>query len=581
MQHMRARWILALAIALGGSTFGAAAAQEFRATVTGRVTDQSGGAMPGVTITVTNPGTNETATAVTSAEGAYSIPFLRPGVYTLTAELDGFKRYTQENLELQVGQTATVNIPMEVGDLTETVTVTADTLEASRADRGTVIDSKRVTEIPLNTRNPFMLSILSSGITFNGPAIYHRPFDNGAIADWSINGGLNRNNEFLLDGAPNNSIAGGNNIAYVPPVDAVQEFKIVTNSYDAQYGRSAGGTVNVSLKSGSNEFHGSVYEFYRRKWLDANFDLLERRGEEKADHKLDQYGFELDGPIFRDKTFFMVNWEGYKESNPNIETEHFPDAGLRLGDFSNYRDANGNLITIYDPATGRFDANGNWVRDPFPGNIIPPDRIRPIARRLLDFWPMPNQAPDEGCASYRCNYFLSPNLATDDFYNFATKMDHVFSEKTKMFVRYAQNYREELRSFNGITGPAEDSQGPLERINYTGVWDWVRTVSPSFVLNLRSGLNQYVEAARTDAALGFDATELGFPSELVSQIPHKMFPRINIDEFTNLGRNGFSRGTTTVYSFQPNFSWLKGSHSIRGGLDMRMTWLTQESSGDG
>ncbi|MGH9158865.1 MAG: carboxypeptidase regulatory-like domain-containing protein [Vicinamibacteraceae bacterium] len=565
-----------------------AAAQEFRATITGRVVDASGATIPGVTVTATNEVTNAVSTVVTSEDGAYTIPFLPPGDYTLVAELEGFKKYEQAKIGLQVGQTATVNIQLSVGEMAETVSVTADTIEASRADRGTVIDSKRVTEIPLNTRNPFMLSLTSAGITFNGPAIYHRPFDNGAIADWSINGGWNRNNEFTLDGAPNNSIAGGNNVAYVPPVDAVQEFKIVTNSYDAQHGRSAGGSINVSLKSGSNDFHGAIYEFYRRKWLDSNWDLLELEGEEKPDHKLDQYGIQLDGPIFRDKTFFMVNWEGYQESNPNIETEHYPDADLRRGDFSHLRDASGNLITIYDPATGRFDGTGQWVRNPFANNMIPQDRINPIAQRLLDFWPMPNQTPDEGCASYRCNFLLSPNLARDDFYNLATKVDHVFSEKTKMFVRYAQNKRTEDRSFNGITGPAEDSQGPLERINYTGVWDWVRTMSPSFVLNLRSGLNQYVEAARTDAGLGFDATELGFPAELVNALPQTMFPRIDLvfpdgddSEFTNLGRGNFSRGTTTVYSFQPNFSWLKGNHNVRGGLDMRLTWLTQENSGSG
>ena len=227
-------------------------AQEFRATVTGRVTDPAGLPMPGVTVTATNTQTNETASAVTGGEGLYSLPFLRPGIYTVTAELEGFRKYSREKVQLEVGQTQTINIALEIGTLTEVVSVVSEAIEASKADRGMVIDNMRVTELPLNARNPFMLSYLSPGITYNGPAIYQRPFDNGAIADWSINGGQNRNNEFLLDGAPNNSIQGGNNIAYVPPVDAVQEFKIVTNSYDAQYGRTAGGVINVSLKSGTN-----------------------------------------------------------------------------------------------------------------------------------------------------------------------------------------------------------------------------------------------------------------------------------------------------------------------------------------
>src|SRR5262245_35535355 len=307
-------------------------AQEFRATVTGRVTDTSSGAMPGVTVTVTNTQTNEKVTALTNSEGLYSLPFLRPGQYKVSAQLQGFRRYEQL-VQLEVGQSQTVNISLQVGEVTEIVTVVAEATETTKADRGMVIDNQRITELPLNARNPFMLSYLSPGITYNGPAIYQRPFDNGAIADWSINGGQNRNNEFLLDGAPNNSIQGGNNIAYVPPVDAVQEFKIVTNTYDAQYGRTAGGVVNVSLKSGSNAFHGSVYEFARRKELDSNEYFFKVNNRAKPDHKLDQYGFQVDGPVQipglydgRNKTFFMFNYEGYKEATPNPATYTVPDA---------------------------------------------------------------------------------------------------------------------------------------------------------------------------------------------------------------------------------------------------------------
>ena len=310
--------------------------QEFRATVTGRIVDPDGLAVPGVTVNVTNAGTNEVASAVTNTEGVYSLPFLRPGTYSISAELEGFRRHTQENIALQVGQTQTLNITLQVGLLTEVVTVTGEAplLETANADRGMIIDNLRVTELPLNARNPFMLSYLSPGITYNGPAIYQRPFDNGAIADWSINGGQNRNNEFLLDGAPNNSIQGGNNIAYVPPVDAVQEFKIVTNSYDAQYGRTAGGVINVSLKSGTNSMHGSIYEFARRKAFDSNEYFFKLNNREKPNHKLDQYGFQIDGPVRipgmydgRNRTFFMFNYEGYKELTPNPATYTVPDRG--------------------------------------------------------------------------------------------------------------------------------------------------------------------------------------------------------------------------------------------------------------
>src|SRR4029453_12183896 len=175
-----------------------------------------------------------------------------------------------------------------VGALTEQMTVSAESplLETSNAQRGTVIDSHRIAELPLQSRSPMALAVLVAGVNYNAQAIYLRPFDNGALADWSMNGGQNRNNEFLLDGAPNNAHQGGNNIAYVPPAEAVQEFKVSTNSYDAQYGRTAGGVVNMSLKSGTNTLHGVGYEFFRRKWLDSNSFLLNAQNRDKSDHYL-------------------------------------------------------------------------------------------------------------------------------------------------------------------------------------------------------------------------------------------------------------------------------------------------------
>lgn len=593
--------LCATAWVLGGLLFDAArapwpmataAAQEFRATVTGRVTDPDGLGIPGVTITAINTASNETASAVSNADGAYSIPFLKPGTYNITAELEGFRKHTQEKVLLEVGSTLTLQIPLQVGALTETVTVTSEAIEASKADRGMVVDNTRVTELPLNARNPFMLSYLAPGITYNGPAIYQRPFDNGAIADWSINGGQNRNNEFLLDGAPNNSIQGGNNIAYVPPVDAVQEFKIVTNSYDAQYGRTAGGVVNVSLKSGTNGLHGTIYEFARRKALDSNEYFFERNNREKPDHKLDQYGFEVDGPVRipglydgKDKTFFMFAYEGYKELTPNPSTYTVPDEAQLRGDFSNLRDAQGRQITIYDPSTGRLE-NGQWVRDPFPGNVIPSNRINPIAQRMTQYFLRPNATPTSG-DPWRNNFVFAPNLAEDAFKNYATKVDQNLTPQTKMFFRYAYNKRTETRFTNGITtGPAQDGQLPLERSNHTGVVDWVSSVSPSLVLNVRAGLNQYLELSRSDPGFGFDAGELGFPQSLVGQLPNQVFPRINLyttgttAEYQAIGRAGRNSETTTGFSLQPNFSWLRGKHSVRGGLDMRLTWYTREINGN-
>ena len=222
---------------------GSLLAQEFRATITGRVLDPSGAAVPNVAIRAVNAATNETSNATSDASGAYTIPFLRPGAYTLTATAQGFKVVNRENVTLQVSQIAGIDIALEVGATSDTVNVTGEAalLETQTASRSGVVNSLAVSELPLNARNPFMLGTMMSGVVFRGAAIWQRPFDNGAIAEWSVNGGRQSNNEFMMDGAPNNGQAGNNNIAYVPIVDAVQEFVVQQNAYDAQYGKTGGG----------------------------------------------------------------------------------------------------------------------------------------------------------------------------------------------------------------------------------------------------------------------------------------------------------------------------------------------------
>ena len=429
----------ALVLALAGT----AGAQEFRATVKGTVADTSQAALPGATVTVTNQDTNEVATATTNNEGTYTIPFLRPGNYTVTVEMSGFQKNTRTNMRLSVGQTAEINVQLGVG-LTETVNVTSEAplLETSRADRGTVIDSARIAELPLQSRSPMALAVLVAGVNYNAQAIYLRPFDNGALAAWSMNGGQSSNNEFLLDGAPNNANQGGNNIAYVPPAEAVGEMKISTNSYDAQYGRTAGGVVNVSLKSGTNSFHGVVYDFMRRKALAANSFLLNSRSRPKTDQYIDQYGFSVDGPIWKNKTFFLFTGEKYREGTPAPLFSTVPTAAMKNGDFSGLVDASGSLIVIYDPATGR-DVNGVWTRDPFPGNIIPADRINPTARAIMQYWPDPN-GTTAGVAPWQQNLQWAEHFNKDLFWNWVGKVDHNFGANDRAFFRWGENERNEI-----------------------------------------------------------------------------------------------------------------------------------------
>src|SRR5687767_11332601 len=557
------------------AAIGSVGAQEFRATIRGQVLDSSGGALPGAVVTVTNVETNEVATATTNAEGNYTIPFLRPGAYTLTAELSGFQKYVRSGLTLQVGQDATINVQLGVGTVAEQVTVTAESpvLETSNANRGTVIDQARIAELPLQSRSPMALAVLVAGVNYNAQAIYLRPFDNGALANWSMNGGSTSNNEFLLDGAPNNANQGGNNIAYVPPAEAVNEMKIATNSYDAQYGRTAGGVVNMSLKTGTNRFHGVVYDFMRRKALAANSFLLNSRNSPKTDQYIDQYGFSVDGPVFKNKTFFLFTGEKYREGTPAPLFSTVPTPEFKRGDFSNLVDASGRLIVIYDPATGR-DVNGVWTRDPFPGNIIPQDRINETAKKIMQYFPDPNNR-DPAVAPWQRNLAWAEHFNKDLFWNWVGKVDHNFGANDRAFFRWAENERNEVGNRgNAIrSGPAQDGQLPLVRANRAVVGDWVRIFGPGTVFNLRGGYTYFLEWSQSVHAFNFDATEF-WPASLVSQLPSQalggIFPRIEIDDFEELSR-GTAPNRNKNWSLQPNVSLTRGAHNIRSGLDLR--WI--------
>jgi hypothetical protein len=589
---MKIRWFQALlGVALLTASGGVVAAQEFRATVKGQVLDSSQAALPGATVTVQNQETNELATATTNAQGTYTIPFLRPGLYTLIVDMPGFQKHTRKDMRLEVSQTAIINVQLAVGGVTEAVTVSAEAplLESSNANRGTVIDNHRIAELPLQSRSPMALAVLVAGVNYNAQAIYLRPFDNGALADWSMNGGQNRNNEFLLDGAPNNANQGGNNIAYVPPADAVQEFKVQTNSYDAQYGRTAGGVVNMSLKSGTNTLHGSGYEYYRRKWLDANSFLLNARNSGKVQHYLDQYGFSVDGPVQipglyngKNKTFFMFTGEKYREGTPAPQFSTVPTAAMRNGDFSGLVDAQGKLITIYDPATGH-DVNGVWTRDPFPNNVIPADRIDPIAKTIMQYYPLPN-GNTPGVAPWQQNLLYTEHFNKDLFWNWVGKVDQNIGSKDRTYFRWGENTRHEVRNTSAIrTGPAQDGQLPLIRANRALVGDWVHIFGAGMVFNLRSSYTYFLEGSRSDNALGFDATTFGWPASLVSQLPAAslggLFPRIDMDQFISLAR-GLGPNTNKIYTVQPNVSLTRGTHNVRSGLDMRVTNVFNQNYGN-
>jgi hypothetical protein len=572
--------------------------QEFRASLTGHVGDPAGAVIPGANVRVRNQQTGQENTATTTEDGNYTVPSLLPGVYTVTVEAAGFKSAVTENLELHVNDKATLDVTLEVGQVGDVVTVNAEDtplLERDTATRGQVIENRRIQELPLNGRNPIMLATLAPGVQFNGNPQFTRPFDNGDNAQFSINGGIQRHNEFLLDGAPNNAVTdadnartrSSNNIAYVPPVDATQEFKVQTNSYDASFGRTGGGVINVSTKAGGNEFHGTLYEFARRyQWesndptskaagRDGRFALDPVTRENLGGRLLDQYGGNFGGPLHmprfgeggpsiynaRDRAFFFVAYERYREALPAPRTVNVPTERERRGDFSQ------SGITIFDPLTTRPDPNnpGRFIRDPFPGNIIPQERLNPVGLAVADAFPLPNT----GAPGARTNNFInSPNLESEQFYNFVLRGDGNIGTNHHVFARYVRNKRNQFSGFD-YPGLGRDAQDPLVRANNGVAVDLVSTLTPNTVVNVRATYTRFVQAAFRRTAEGFDATSIGFPASFSDARPVAIVPRFELEQFSAFGPRNPSQNTTNTIALQGNVSMVRGIHSIRVGGEVR------------
>jgi hypothetical protein len=559
-------------------------AQEFRASIAGHVTDSSGASVPQAKIQATNLATKETNSGVTDASGGYTIPLLQPGLYKLTISATGFKQYVRDNISLEISQAAGIDAKLEVGNLTETVEVTGEValLDTQSANRSGLIDAKDIAELPLNSgRNPFMLGLTASGVTFRGASIWQRPFDNGAIANWVVNGGWQSNNEFLLDGAPNNAQMGTNNIAYVPMVETVQEFTMMQNTYDAQYGHTMGGILNTVMKSGASQFHGTGWEFLRRSALDANNFQNNSASvfAPKPSHYLDDYGGQVAGQVIvpkllkRDgyvKLFYLGAFQNYREATVNPLLVSWPTPEMRTGDFSKLVNGGGLPVTIYDPTTAVYDASGNVVtnRQPFPGNQIPSFRINPASQVLTKLMPLPNTStPGQ---RYGTQDLSLPEVTDHDaYYNMTIKFDWTIGDKNRFFMREGSNDRTEHRPTNGIVGLGEDGQLPFQRINDSYVLDWTSTLSPNTVFDLRASNTRFVEKGSGFANAGFDLTSLGLPKSLVSSLPGGYLMGVwSVGGYQTLGRTS-SDNITNSYGLEASVTKVAHKHSFKFGLDLR------------
>lgn len=375
----------------------------------GRVTDQTGGAVQGATVTLLNPATNEKTTLQTDERGDYVFNSVRPATYTISASTPGFKTAQREQIILQVAEKLGVDLTLEPGEITQKIEVKAESplLQPGTSDIGTAINERTILDLPLEGRNVYQLITLVPGTAPN-PSYGYSTTGNTALSGGpgiglnqiSINGGRNLHNEFLLDDVPNTTM-GYNGVAIIPPLDSVQEFNVITNSPSAKYGRTGGGLTTAVTKSGTNSVHGDIWEFLRNNKLDANDFFANRSGAALAPLRQNQFGGAAGGPIIRNKTFIFGSYEGFRQATGGQMLLTVPTDLQRKGDFSQTFRPDGTLYTIYDPFTTRKDpVSGNFLRDQVMGcsgnqpNVICPSRFDPVAKNILQYFPAPNLAGD-------------------------------------------------------------------------------------------------------------------------------------------------------------------------------------------
>ncbi len=546
-------------------------AQDYRGQIAGKVLDPSGSAVPGAMVKVINVATNSTSSMKSDGQGAYASLFLTPSTYMVSVEAAGFKKLVRQGIDVRVGDSLQIDLTLEVGAAQETVNVTAEAglLETTSASSGQVISTRTIADLPLSDGNPFILHRLVPGVIYNGDLKFSRPFDNGGTSSIVVDGAPGAN-EFTLDGAPN--MASGGRVAFVPPRDVVEEFKVETANFDASDGHTAGGNVNVALKSGTNSLHGTAYEFFRNDKLAANDFFLNRSGRPRDSLRYNLWGGTVGGPVLfpkvyngKNRTFFFFGYEGIKDRFPEPGLYTVPSAAQRTGDLSGLL-ALGSAYQIYDPLTGV--AEGARIRrTPLPGNLIPANRISPISKNYLGLYPLPNQPGDrEG----RNNY-VSANTRGDDFYSLTFRGDHQLTDRQKAFFRYTSNTRRESRgNWSGVTNGVRATGNYLFRNNYAGTFDHLVTLSPSMVFNWRAGYSRFGEPSIRQHEGLFDPKSLGFTPQAAAFFgPEQYVPRFEIGQFSVLGDSIGGGLTYNIYSFQPNLTKIAGKHHIRIGYDFR------------
>jgi len=547
--------------------------QEFRASIAGEVTDPAGAPVVEAKIIVTSLERNVPTEAVSNAAGRYLVQFLLPGKYTLTVEKGGFKKFVREGITLTTADRVALDVRLELGALAESITVTAEAplLQTETASRAALVENRLIENIPTSGRNLYQLQYSLPGVM--KASSYWGDFELyafGNINDVIISGGRVRTNVTLIDGVPDGLPDMG--VAYAPALQAVQEFTLHTNIYDAQFGRLGGGVTSITTKSGTNALHGQLFEFLENEKLYASDWLDNALGRSKTPFKLNTFGFEFDGPVYlpklydgRHRAFFMISLESLRERNPGSQVRTLPTAEQMRGDFSGLFNASGRPVILFDPRTTLLGPDGRtYIRTPFQNNRIPQDRINPVAAKVAAFYPEPNRpgiGPDN-----QINY-NRVTASKNGYDSWLGKMDYRISDRSSVSFRHGQTPWTNFSRIAWGTNAAEPSgEAPDTRISRLWGMDWTYTLNPRTVFSLRAGLARFEDFDGNIFAQGFDPRQLGFPDRLVSQFTALQFPRFNLGRYSELGATRVSNyATHDHYSLQPGLIWTRGRHVIKYG----------------
>src|SRR5438876_1323713 len=568
--------VLALAPTSGWS-------QNVYGTIAGTVTDTSGAAVANAIVTLTNLDTAQKRSIETDSSGNYTFVNILPGRYKLEGEKTGFKKFVREPILVQIESGCRVDISLPVGAQTETVEVTGEAplLQPETNSLGQVVEQRTVTELPLNGRNPLALVGLvpgvvpqgtpSAGNSSAGNPVGANPF---ALGDFQVGGGMAGQSQILIDGVPTNG-AYLNVVTVIPTQDAIEEFKVQTNNLGPEYGRFAGGVINLSTKSGTNTFHGSAYEFLRNKVLNANGFFDNSSGLARPPFTQNQFGANVGGPVLKDRLFFFSSYEGFRQRQGNVFLGWVPTQAERGGDFSQVGSTHTtSVLPIYDPLTSTNCISSNpTCRTAFMGNVIPTGRIDPTAQALLSYMPMPNQVGNPN-GNFAENYSSGGDV---DQYN--ERIDYNLSAKQRIFGRYTHSKILSLPN-NPYNGICTDRCTETTYAHQVSLGDTI-AFSPKTILDLHIGYTRYVYL-RTPLSQGIDLSKFGAnwaalaPQMTYTHIPDVCISQTNGDNHWGAGSwctQGAGSGIGAwddTYSFTPSLSRIMGKHALKFGGEFRV-----------